>query len=875
MGYSFRRGTYTCIAALMGGLATVASDLLIGEPEGWAFDATTEGGTVACTDTGTPANDLSDVGLNAFTFDDTALAAVTGSNITNAGTSPKQVRWNSDPYVRSTPHNMSLQSQTPATGTWTTANGTLTNNVGTAPDGTATAASFVENGLSAGHSATVGTTTVTGKIYNFSIYAKALGAGSTRYLGFTGVGLGTASEIAKFDVVNGTVDIPGTTVYFKSAAITSVGNGWYRCSIVVVANGTGGPAFELSDDATSNTSDTYAGDSTSGLLLWGAQTTEGAYLHPYHVTTTTAWYGVAQEYDGTRFGLLNERAATNLCLRSCEHDNASWTKTKITATDGQTAPDGTLTAELITVTGSSTAQLQSANITVSATSTYACSRYVKAGTGQWFSFDLVDGVSSNGARAWFDLVNGVVGTTSTFNASPYTNVSSAITSIGNGWYRCTIIATTNANTTMTFRSRYPDADNSFTDTANAAIGATYYHWGSQVELNNAPTSFIQTSAATVTRATDVLGALTSSYPDSDSEGTFIAWFKQGTVDDTSSSRIVTRSNGTTAERIAVDILSTDTPDSLSAFIVDNSVSQVAISPRTNISASGNKVAFAYKLNDCGYVADGGAEIADTAATMPTCTSMNIGYGGDFAGRIYQGLIYQLTYVPRRMLTADMQTRTGSSEGTAFGASYITVVNTPTVSGNDNTFSTVDFGAAHSTRKIYCVYNTRATTGRTISSATIGGVAATIHVQQVRTAVGADQMVGIFSADVPTGTSGDVVVTLSGTPPAANRQYLGVYRVLNQTGAVDDTDSVAAGAGSGTRTLNPTVVGGAVIAGCTNFNATDNTWTGPTENYDLENAGHAASQVSGALLTGVAGITQDVSVSGTSGSDIAFAAVAFH
>jgi hypothetical protein len=596
--------------------------------------------------------------------------------------------------------------------------------------------------------------------------------------------------------------------------------------------------------------------------------------------TLTSVGDIPQSYDiaNSRYGILIEPAATNLQVQSQTFDNAAWGKSRVTVTANTVAaPDGTTTAETLTEdsTATNTHQIWD-QLTLAGGTVATISIYVKAGTRDIFAFTY-GGQSGHWVTQIYDLTGaGDFGEVSTGGTSG-TLVDKTITALANGWYRVTLTASiTNINPWIGISAAPLLTGNTFSATGNTTWSGngtgTVHIWGVQAEASAFATSYIPTVAATVTRAVDDITVATSTIPFQDSPGTLYADFMHNDTP-AATTRTVAMFDinaATNTEAIKVGTFGTD------PFfgVRDASVSTVDIDLGTVAAGTRYQIAGAWDTNNCAASMDGTAATADTSCTMPAAIDiLQFGAQADLTNPM-NGYIYRFFYAPRRLLNADLEVKTGGV-GTSFGASYETVVNTPTVSGNDNTFSTVDFGAAHSTRKIYCVYNTRATTGRTISSATIGGVAATIHVQQVRTAVGADQMVGIFSADVPTGTSGDVVVTLSGTPPAANRQYLGVYRVLNQTGAVDDTDSVAAGAGSGTRTLNPTVVGGAVIAGCTNFNATDNTWTGPTENYDLENAGHAASQVSGALLTGVAGITQDVSVSGTSGSDIAFAAVAFH
>jgi hypothetical protein len=107
------------------------------------------------------------------------------------------------------------------------------------------------------------------------------------------------------------------------------------------------------------------------------------------------------------------------------------------------------------------------------------------------------------------------------------------------------------------------------------------------------------------------------------------------------------------------------------------------------------------------------------------------------------------------------------------------------SGNQNpiTFSSVDFGTEASDRYIIVGYGTR-NDSRTINSVTIGGVSATILVQQGD----GNTTAGIAIAAVPTGTTGDVVVTLNGT---ADSHYLGVW---SATGLASPTPVDSAGVG---------------------------------------------------------------------------------
>jgi hypothetical protein len=157
--------------------ASGALALLSGETDGFAIDARTYPATVAVIDTGTPANDLSDVALDS-------------SNLVQSGTSPKMVHNASSPYVRWSPHNMFLNSGTPATQNVTLVVGfvytvTVTGAGGGDITGSAGASGTATTGSPATFTATTttGTFTLTGSLDTIQLNR---GATATTYLATTG-----------------------------------------------------------------------------------------------------------------------------------------------------------------------------------------------------------------------------------------------------------------------------------------------------------------------------------------------------------------------------------------------------------------------------------------------------------------------------------------------------------------------------------------------------------------------------------------------------------------------------------------------------------------------------------------------------------------
>lgn len=96
-----------------------------------------------------------------------------------------------------------------------------------------------------------------------------------------------------------------------------------------------------------------------------------------------------------------------------------------------------------------------------------------------------------------------------------------------------------------------------------------------------------------------------------------------------------------------------------------------------------------------------------------------------------------------------------------------------------TFSSIAFGTPSSGRYIFMLvpYYHGTTTNRTISSATIGGVTATIHACPTSNN-GTYGGIALISALVPTGTSGTVTLTFNSSGAGFYRPRIAVYAVTN-------------------------------------------------------------------------------------------------
>jgi hypothetical protein len=153
-----------------------------------------------------------------------------------------------------------------------------------------------------------------------------------------------------------------------------------------------------------------------------------------------------------------------------------------------------------------------------------------------------------------------------------------------------------------------------------------------------------------------------------------------------------------------------------------------------------------------------------------------------------------------------------------------------------TFSSMAYGTADDSRIVVVTV-----------SAGFSNVHGTISTASIDTST-----TGIVAAAVPTGTSGDVVVTLSRSTNSSNRGMgIGVYR-LSGPGVVAANDTATNGINSCsalTQTVSvDTEEDGAVIAcSCGSSSYGSETWTGLTENARGD-AGAAVSSTAGAATT---------------------------
>jgi hypothetical protein len=561
--------------------------------------------------------------------------------------------------------NLLLQSQD-FTTTWLNVGTTDTANTSVAPDGTTTADTITEDSANSAH--LLNQTPVLGAgVYTMSVFAKP-GAGSRFFtIGFSRAA--SAYVSATFDLSIGTNTQTRIATYTgASATITAAAQGFYLCTVTAtvdsISDARVGLASVGNHAAISRGFDSYTGDNTSSLILWGAQLEQRSTVTAYTPTTTqpiTNYIPVLQtapantaRFDhnpvtGESLGLLIEEQRTNLLTYSAEFDNAAWAKTRASIVANTiVAPDGTLTGDkLVEDTTSANNHFVSQAISWISGTSYTYTVYLKKAERTWAALRFPSAVFTSNLNAYFDLDNGVVGSVT----SPAT---SSIQNVGNGWYRCSITASATTTTSGSLILFIGQADNAIVFTGDGYSGI--YIWGAQLEAGAFPTSYIPTVDSQVTRSADaasMTGANFSSWYRAD-EGTAQCIFSRfGTTLTPYPLGFSGGASPTTAPRIS---LRTDTSMNIQTQGIDAagvgwSSANLAGSPGFNAVANA-VMAWSFATRSAAGCVNGNAVTstnAAAAAKMPVTSTLFIGNIGSLNGHIRKVAFY-----PIRCTNAELQ-----------------------------------------------------------------------------------------------------------------------------------------------------------------------------------------------------------------------------
>ena len=238
--------------------------------------------------------------------------------------------------------------------------------------------------------------------------------------------------------------------------------------------------------------------------------------------------------------ILVEPQRTNLILRSEEFENTSWAKQGVSViANSIISPNGLMNADTVTSTTTGQARIEQLLAVPTINTTYTFSIYAKAASSPFVALTRFSG----NFFATFNLSSGTI-------INQTAGVNATIISVGNGWYRISIIV--NALTTDT-SSAWKIHPCTSTDPFSSVVGNSIYLWGGQLEIGAYQSSYVPTVATSVTRNQDVISKTGISNLIGQTEGTLFV--ESAALANDLTTRSISISDGTANNRITLSYAS--------------------------------------------------------------------------------------------------------------------------------------------------------------------------------------------------------------------------------------------------------------------------------------------------------------------------------
>jgi len=362
------------------------------------------------------------------------------------------------------------------------------------------------------------------------------------------------------------------------------------------------------------------------------------------------------EYDasGNPLGLLIEEVRSNL-LKYSEGFTTGWGTFNIVTTPNIIAsPDGAVSGARLQEDSSGTGGPRrfpndTAALTANQAQTLSC--FFKAGTSA-YAYLTIRHSNGNVAGVEFDVTSGTVNSTTV--SGNMTLNGSDITSVGNGWYRCSVTATCSVSTGFGryFLAMTDGSGLESTGYPNYALtGKNIYAWGAQAETGSFPTSYIPTSGSAVTRTKDLASVPVERFAYHTAQSSFVV---QASTINTNNVQAAIYAGESSSNRIL--IYRTGSSNNFNFQVISGGVSSAQLN-----QDFGEKFAVRYKLNDMQTAVNGVAGSGDTNSPLMALDPLAIYIGSyDSSTNHWGGHIKSVQYYPKGLSNEELELLTQPS-----------------------------------------------------------------------------------------------------------------------------------------------------------------------------------------------------------------------
>lgn len=376
---------------------------------------------------------------------------------------------------------------------------------------------------------------------------------------------------------------------------------------------TGRTFADLTDFARAATASYY---NSAGTL---ASATSGVARLGYRYNSGTATWVIA--------GLIAEEVRTNFQLKSCDFADAYYTKTNLVVTaNAATAPDGTMTADLVVENSAAAAFHELGRSSVASVDPAVkntITLYLKRAAGM--RYPQIQVAQNSNAEQWtFDLDN--LTAQRTFGIA--FGFTASVKSIGNGWYRI-MLEGGQAAATGTFRWFFRIAsDYAGTTTYNGDGASGFYLWGGQIEAGATATSFIPTDGSQATRAADVFSKALGGEFNPEGQTALFSFRRSGGLTG-AAGRLWQWDDGTANNRVTVRFAGTQ----LLAEVVVGGAVQAAVNGPVIAADTEYRVGIGFAAGLLRLVVNGNSYADGAPASLPTgLTTRRIGTDASGTGQ---------------------------------------------------------------------------------------------------------------------------------------------------------------------------------------------------------------------------------------------------